>query len=180
MEFRFRPNLRVYMVSDIERRNDNDLRSLNELIKDFRYNLHIEYRTSRAPHEARGLSKLNIKRLEIIRHNGGSRSELPKKFILKCHLKHKGHGDVYGRMSLDDVSPTLTCKCTSISNGRFGHPIQNRAISIREAATIQTFPDNYNFYGNMSENTKWVGNAVPVKFAKVFGDYFIKLMNQVN
>ncbi len=131
-------------------------------------------------HEARGLSELNIKRLKIIKHNGGSRNELPKNLVLKCHLKHKGHADVYGRMSFDEVSPTLTCKCTSISNGRFGHPIQNRAISVREAAAIQTFPDDYTFYGNMTENTKWVGNAVPVKFAKVFGEYFIKLKNQVN
>lgn len=131
-------------------------------------------------HEARRLNKLNIRRLKIIKHNGGSRSELPKNLVLKCHLKHKGHGDVYGRMSFDDVSPTLTCKCTSISNGRFGHPTQNRAISVREAAAIQTFSDDYEFYGNMSENTKWVGNAVPVKFAKVFGEYFIKLKNQIN
>jgi DNA (cytosine-5)-methyltransferase 1 len=126
-------------------------------------------------HESRGLSDLNLKRLRATRKNGGSRGSLPKELVLKCHLKHKGHGDVYGRMSLDSVSPTLTCKCTSISNGRFGHPIQNRAISIREAASIQTFPENYVFYGNMSENTRWVGNAVPINFAKVFGEYFIKL-----
>ncbi len=130
-------------------------------------------------HEARGLSKINLERLKLMRKNGGSRTDLPKEFILKCHKKHKGHTDVYGRMSFDDVSPTLTCKCTSISNGRFGHPIQNRAISVREAAAIQTFPDDYIFYGNMGENTKWVGNAVPVKFAKVFGDYFMKVKETV-
>lgn len=126
-------------------------------------------------HESRGLSPLNLMRLNLTKKNGGSRKDLPRELVLKCHLKHSGHGDVYGRMSFDDVSPTLTCKCTSISNGRFGHPVQNRAISVREAAAIQTFPDDYVFYGNMSENTKWVGNAVPVKFAKVFGEYFIKL-----
>lgn len=131
-------------------------------------------------HEARGLSKLNLKRLSLTKKDGGSRKDLPKELVLKCHLKHNGHGDVYGRMSLNDVSPTLTCKCTSISNGRFGHPTQNRAISIREAAAIQTFPDNYIFYGNMGENTRWVGNAVPVKFARVFGEYFIKLKDSAN
>ncbi|PIN89357.1 DNA (cytosine-5-)-methyltransferase [Candidatus Pacearchaeota archaeon CG10_big_fil_rev_8_21_14_0_10_34_76] len=126
-------------------------------------------------HEARGLSKINLNRLKLTRKNGGSRTDLPKEYILECHKKHKGHTDVYGRMSFDNVSPTLTCKCTSISNGRFGHPTQNRAISVREAAAIQTFPDDYVFYGNMTDNTKWVGNAVPVKFAKVFGEYFINL-----
>lgn len=126
-------------------------------------------------HEARNLSSLNIKRLQTIKKNGGSRKELPNELELNCHKKHQGHGDVYGRMSFDEVSPTLTCKCTSISNGRFGHPEQDRAISVREAAAIQTFPDNYEFFGNMGENTKWVGNAVPVKFAETFGNYFMKI-----
>ncbi|MCX6746878.1 MAG: DNA cytosine methyltransferase [Candidatus Pacearchaeota archaeon] len=158
----------------------NPIIKLREILKKYP-NLKAGEKDSSFPnHESRGMSDLNIKRLEIIKHNGGSRAELPKNLVLKCHLNHKGHGDVYGRMSFDDVSPTLTCKCTSISNGRFGHPTQNRAISVREAAAIQTFPDNYVFYGNMSENTKWVGNAVPVRFAQVFGDYFIKLKNQLN
>ena len=131
-------------------------------------------------HEARGLSELNLERLQRIRKNGGSRTDLPSEFILKCHKKHKGHTDVYGRMSFDNLAPTLTCKCTSISNGRFGHPTQNRAISVREAAAIQTFPDDYEFYGNMSENTRWVGNAVPVMFARAFGEYFINLSSNAN
>ena len=131
-------------------------------------------------HESRNLSDLNIRRLNLTKKNGGSRKDLPKKFILECHKKHKGHGDVYGRMSFDNVSPTLTCKCTCLSNGRFGHPTQNRAISVREAAAIQTFEDDYEFFGNMSENTKWVGNAVPVKFAKVFGEYFMEIKNSIS
>jgi DNA (cytosine-5)-methyltransferase 1 len=128
-------------------------------------------------HDARGVSDLNLKRLKLIPKNGGSRTDLPNELILECHKKHKGHADVYGRMNFEDVSPTLTCKCTCISNGRFGHPTQNRAISVREAAAIQTFPDDYEFFGNMGQNTKWVGNAVPVKFAGVFGKHFIKLKN---
>lgn len=128
-------------------------------------------------HECRNLSELNKKRMRFIKKNGGSRKDLPKNLILKCHVGHKGHGDVYGRMKWDEISPTLTCKCTSISNGRFGHPTQNRGISVREAAAIQTFSDEYVFYGGLVESTKWVGNAVPVKFTKVFGEYFIKLVN---
>lgn len=130
-------------------------------------------------HESRELSELNIRRLKLTSKNGGSRINLPEELILECHKKHKGHGDVYGRMSFDDVSPTLTCKCTSISNGRFGHPTQNRAISVREAAAIQTFRDDYEFFGNMGENTRWVGNAVPVKFAKVFGEYFMQIKSNI-
>ncbi|NCN52064.1 DNA cytosine methyltransferase [archaeon] len=130
-------------------------------------------------HEARNLSKLNMQRLKLTPKNGGSRKNLPKELVLECHKKHKGHGDVYGRMSLEEVSPTLTCKCTCISNGRFGHPTQNRAISVREAAAIQTFEDDYEFFGNMGQNTKWVGNAVPVKFAKVFGNYFMQLKDNL-
>jgi len=125
-------------------------------------------------HQARKLSELNLKRIKATKKNGGSRSDLPEELLLECHKKHKGHNDVYGRMLWDDVSPTLTCKCTSLSNGRFGHPTQNRAITVREAASIQTFPEDYIFYGNMCDATKWVGNAVPVRFSKVFGDYFMR------
>ena len=127
-------------------------------------------------HECRDLSEINRKRLKFIKKDGGSRKDLPRKLILKCHLNHNGHGDVYGRMRWGEVSPTLTCKCTSISNGRFGHPSQNRAISVREAAAIQTFSDNYIFYGNLTDSTRWIGNAVPVKFTRVLGEYFINLI----
>ncbi len=125
-------------------------------------------------HECQDLKEINKLRLKYIRKNGGSRLDLPDHLKLKCHSKHDGHTDVYGRMSWDDVSPTLTCKCTSISNGRFSHPTQARGISIREAAALQTFEDDYIFYGNLTDITKWIGNAVPVRFSKVFGDYFIK------
>lgn len=116
-------------------------------------------------HTARTLSKLNIDRLRYIRKNGGTRRDLPEKLMLKCHRMHSGHADVYGRMKWDEFAPTLTCKCTSLSNGRFGHPSQLRAISVREAAALQTFRDDYIFYGTLSDNTKWVGNAVPPVFA---------------
>jgi len=131
-------------------------------------------------HQARNLREINLRRLKATKKNGGSRSDLPNDLILECHKKHEGHSDVYGRMNFKHPSPTLTCKCTSISNGRFGHPSQNRAISVREAAAIQTFKDDYVFYGNMVENTRWIGNAVPVAFAKSLGEYFISLANSPN
>lgn len=125
-------------------------------------------------HTARSIEKINIERLKCVKPDGGSRLDFPKHLVLKCHRKHEGHSDVYGRMKWDDVSPTLTCKCTSISNGRFGHPSQLRAISVREAAALQTFKDNYIFYGTITQTSKWVGNAVPVLFSKQLACAFHK------
>jgi len=74
-------------------------------------------------------------------------------------------------MSWDKLAPTLTTKCNSYSNGRFGHPDtkQNRAISIREAACLQTFPKEYQFIGAMGHMARQVGNAVPCELARQFG-----------
>lgn len=129
-------------------------------------------------HEAANLSEINLRRLSCIPKNGGSRDSWPKELILKCHESHSGHKDVYGRMKWDAPSPTLTCKCISISNGRFGHPTQLRAISLREAALLQTFPENYNFYGMFQNMAMQIGNAVPVLLAQVFGKHLLSLLNE--
>ena len=92
---------------------------------------------------------------------------------MDCHKTFKGHTDVYGRMKWDEPSPTLTVKCFSLSNGRFGHPEQDRAISLREAAALQTFADDYIFYGSVQEIGRQIGNAVPVLLAKVLGKYIL-------
>ena len=120
-------------------------------------------------HSARGLSEVNLQRISHTPKNGGSRKDIPDAMRLKCHEGHTGHRDVYGRMRWRRPSPTLTCRCNSLSNGRFGHPAQNRAISIREAASLQTFPDDYVFYSNDTRNAVHVGNAVPVLMAKQLG-----------
>ena len=120
-------------------------------------------------HEKTNISQLNILRLKHIPKNGGSRSSLPKHLQLKCHKHHNTHSDVYGRMDWDKPAPTLTCRCTSISNGRFVHPTKNRAITVREAATLQTFPNNYIFHGSKTTTARQVGNAVPVLLGKCLG-----------
>lgn len=114
-------------------------------------------------HFARKHQAIALERLSKIPVNGGSRSALPDEFVLPCHKDHSGHPDVYGRMKWDDVSPTLTTGCTDVTKGRFAHPEDNRAITLREAARLQTFSDRYEFDGNPSQVATQIGNAVPVQ-----------------
>lgn len=114
-------------------------------------------------HYARRHSPLNIERLQNIPINGGGRESLPYHLQLACHRdkKKSSFSDTYGRMSWGDVAPTLTTGCTDITRGRFAHPVQNRAITLREAARLQSFPDDYIFEGNASQVATQIGNAVP-------------------
>ncbi|MCX5668051.1 MAG: DNA cytosine methyltransferase, partial [Candidatus Omnitrophica bacterium] len=129
-------------------------------------------------HESAKVKELNLKRLRHTPKNGGSRTAWPEDLILQCHLNHTGHKDVYGRMKWNAPSPTLTCKCVSISNGRFGHPTQLRAISLREAALIQTFPEGYEFFGMFRNMSAQIGNAVPPLLAEIFGKYIVSLVTK--
>ncbi|WP_312481596.1 DNA cytosine methyltransferase [Stutzerimonas nitrititolerans] len=114
-------------------------------------------------HYARKHSPLNIERLRHIPADGGGRESLPPHLQLACHrnAKRSSFSDTYGRMKLGDVAPTLTTGCTDITRGRFAHPVQNRAITLREAARLQSFPDEYIFWGNASQVATQIGNAVP-------------------
>lgn len=125
-------------------------------------------------HEAAKLSDLLFKRISALKP-GEDRRNWPEELKLKCHINKKGHSDVYGRLAWDKPSVTLTTKCISLSNGRFGHPTQNRALSAREAAAIQTFPDDFTFVGSVWEKGRQIGNAVPVLFAKKLGIQIIKV-----
>lgn len=123
-------------------------------------------------HFHRQHSNITIQRLQHISHDGGSRNELPDSLVLPCHKKLNDAGnaahycDVYGRMRWDDVAPTLTTGCTDVTKGRYAHPFYDRAITLREAALLQTFPNRYRFYGNSSQIAQQIGNAVPVNFIK--------------
>ncbi len=128
-------------------------------------------------HRAAGLSQENIERIAMTPPGCGRESWLPH-LQLKCHKTHNGHTDVYGRMRWDEPSSGLTTRCISLSNGRFGHPEQNRAISVREAACLQTFPENFVFHGNLNSKARQIGNAVPVKLAEVFGRHFVEHMRR--
>ena len=123
-------------------------------------------------HRSGALGDLNLRRIKEL-PEGGSRSEWPPDLWLNCHLKSKGHQDTYGRMRYDDTAPVLTTKCTDIPNGRYGHPTQDRAISAREAALLQTFPREFVFIGSLKSVTRQIGNAVPVLVSKAMGDHIV-------
>lgn len=127
-------------------------------------------------HRASALSKKNKKRIAATPKNGGSAKSWAPNLIPKCYRKKTGRSymaTVYGRMRWDDPAPTMTTQCTTLGTGRFGHPSQNRAISLREAAIFQSFPKNYVF-GEENEiaitrTTKHIGNAVPVLLGRAIG-----------
>ena len=124
-------------------------------------------------HRARKLSELNKRRIQSTKE-GGSWKDWNEDLKLACHKKKTGEdfGSVYGRMKWDDVSPTMTTCCIGLSNGRYGHPEQDRAISLREAALLQSFPQNYDFIDpekpmSTPAIARQIGNAVPVELGVV-------------
>lgn len=123
-------------------------------------------------HRAARLTDLNLLRIQAT-PEGGDRRHWPPHLQLECHKGFVGHTDVYGRMRWNAPASALTTRCISYSNGRFGHPEQNRAISIREAACLQTFPEDFTFSGNLNSMARQVGNAVPVDLARTFGENFL-------
>lgn len=137
-------------------------------------------------HRAASLSEINMRRIRASQHNGGGRNNWPKKLWPKCYKPradgsvHTGHTDCYGRLWWDRPATGLTTRCISYSNGRFGHPEQDRALSIREAARLQGFDDDFVFMGNLNSMAKQIGNAVPVDLAHAMGRHFIKHTKAIN
>lgn len=122
-------------------------------------------------HAAAKLSELNFKRLKITPLNGGDRRDWEYLAEFASDNYNGSHYDKYGRMCWDKPSPTITTRFNSLSNGRYGHPEQHRAISLREGATLQTFPLNYTFYSNnQGIISKQIGNAVPPLMAKAIAE----------
>ena len=126
-------------------------------------------------HKASRLSEMNLQRIKAS-VPGGTWKDWPDKLVAQCHQQESGTGyaSVYGRMKWDELSPTITTQCYGFGNGRFGHPDteQNRAISLREAARLQTFPDDYKFVHPDDPHYstvigRLIGNAVPIQLARV-------------
>lgn len=124
-------------------------------------------------HSCAGLSEVNMRRIRLIPKDGGSRlafADYPE-LQLKCFIgKNNSFKDTFGRLWWDKPSPTITTKFFSVSNGRFVHPEEDRALSLREGATLQSFPKNYIFKTNSRDKiARLIGNAVPPKYAEQIG-----------
>jgi DNA (cytosine-5)-methyltransferase 1 len=126
--------------------------------------------------------RLRSRRVEMlirdIPKDGGSRGDLPANRQLPCHVKSDGFRDVYGRMTWDDVAPTITSGCFNPSKGRFLHPQQDRAITMREASMLQSFPRNYRFPVARGKQAiaLMIGNALPPEFIRQHAIQILKTL----
>lgn len=119
------------------------------------------------------LSEINLKRMKASKPNG-TWLDWSDELKLACHVKNTGttYKSVYGRMSWNEPSSTITTQFYNFGTGRFGHPEQDRALTIREAAILQTFPDDYKFFETepfIKRLGIHIGNAVPVELGVVIG-----------
>ncbi len=138
-----------------------------------------------ALHSACSLSELNLQRIRASKP-GGTWRDWDDSLLARCHRKLSGetYPSVYGRMEWDALAPTITTQSFGYGNGRFGHPEQHRAISLREAAILQTFPDSYRFLQD-GERVRFnvlgrlIGNAVPVRIGEVIAESFINHLSTI-
>ena len=135
-------------------------------------------------HRSVKLNKTNLERIEQS-IPGGTWRDWDERLVLACHKKSSGRSypSVYGRMEWDKPAPTITTKFYGYGNGRFGHPEQNRAISYREGALLQTFPHDYQFMNSefpLSYKSVGIqiGNAVPVKLGEAIGKTINEHVNE--
>lgn len=139
-----------------------------------------EYNTKDPLHHSAGLMPINLKRIRASKP-GGSWRDWDKNLIAKCHKKQSGSGfsSVYARMEWSKPSPTITTQFMLYSTGRFGHPTQDRALSLREGALLQSFPKKYKFIENKeqfctAQVAQHIGNAVPPKLAQAIGKSMVQ------
>lgn len=140
--------------------------------------------SSDAIHASSRLSDLNMTRIKASKP-GGSWSDWDDDLVAKCH-RGEGRGSyssIYGRMEWDKPAPTITTQFTGFGNGRFGHPEQDRGLSIREGALLQTFPKDYKFSPEGSSISKkslttMIGNAVPVDLGRVIAETITKHLEE--
>ena len=125
-----------------------------------------------ALHRARNLSPLNLQRIQVSRP-GGTWQDWPAHLVTPCHRRRSGRtfSSVYGRLEWHKPAPTLTTQFYNFGSGRFGHPDQDRALSLREGALLQSFPPSYAFVPpqhpiEFASLGRMIGNAVPVVLAR--------------
>ncbi len=138
-------------------------------------------------HRAASLSDKNLKRIRAS-VPGGTWKDWPEDLRCKCHRQNSGqtYTSVYGRMSWDKIGPTMTTQFFCYGTGRYGHPEQDRALTLREGALLQTFPKNYEFFPPDAENycmrdiARHIGNAVPVRLGEVIGKTILEHLEKFN
>ena len=126
-------------------------------------------------HRSSALSQINLQRIRAS-VPGGTWHDWPEELRCACHKKDSGttYASVYGRMTWEQIGPTITTQFYNYGTGRFGHPQQDRALSLREGAILQTFPRDYDFVDPergfvMRDISRHIGNAVPVRLGQVIG-----------
>lgn len=134
-------------------------------------------------HQSANLSELNLKRIKASKP-GGSWRDWPEDLRCDCHKRDTGgtYTSVYGRMTWDQIGPTITTEFHCYGTGRYGHPEQDRALSLREGALLQTFPPDYDFINpkikfSIRDVARHIGNAVPVRLGEVIG---LSIKNHLN
>jgi DNA (cytosine-5)-methyltransferase 1 len=136
---------------------------------------HPRYRN----HKLVAVSEQNLKRLSYV-PEGGGRLDVPPQLQLPCHRNANGHRhlDVFGRLWWDRPSGTITAMFDNFTRGRFAHPSENRNITGREGARLQSFPDNFIFLGPKKDVARQIGNAVPPRLAHVVGEALIDALTR--
>ncbi len=155
---------------------DEDVPTVKEVIGKLPRLADGKVHSSDALHRSSKLSETNKRRIAATPKNGGSATSWPSHLKPKCYRRRSGRSymvTVYGRMRWNDPAPTITTQFMTLGTGRFGHPTQNRAISLREAAIFQSFPSYYEFApGNdvtAKHTARHIGNAVPVLLGRAIG-----------
>lgn len=131
-------------------------------------------------HRSARLSEINLQRIRAS-IPGGTWRDWPENLRCECHKKASGqtYSSVYGRMTWEQIGPTITTQFYAYGTGRYGHPEQDRALSLREGALLQTFPQNYNFINPnadfvLGDIARHIGNAVPVRLGEVIGESIVE------
>lgn len=171
----------------VEENGDDDAPTVRQIIGHLDAVASGEAHPTDLLHVAAKLSPMNMKRIQNTTHDGGTRKDWPKELLPDCYKRPSGdsYGSIYARMWWNKPAPTMTTLCIGIGNGRFGHPEQNRAITLREAALFQTFGEHYEFWPpdqklNKGAIAKMIGNAVPPKLAQSLGCAIVTHVEQNN
>ena len=136
-------------------------------------------------HRSSALTQVNLQRIRAS-VPGGTWHDWPEDLRCACHKKKSGttYASVYGRMTWEQIGPTITTQFYNFGTGRFGHPEQDRALSLREGAILQTFPRDYDFVDPeksfvMKDISRHIGNAVPVRLGEIIGLSIIRHLNNL-